>query len=152
MFIKQWCVAYKNGSEFGKMSIQRKNLICSVDLKYVRRKLKDFGRSLIYWRFYIDFINSLRKCKYTYQVNRWLIIWCFKIAPWIIWISELIFHFKLCFNCHPYIEIIIDVFCLDLAPKFDVILLLHSLHLIKYKCCIVIKELVNVIKYIIFPP
>jgi hypothetical protein len=32
MFIKQWCIAYKNGSEFGKMSFDRKNLICSMDL------------------------------------------------------------------------------------------------------------------------
>ncbi len=32
MFIKQWCIAYKNGSEFGKVSIDMKNLICSMDL------------------------------------------------------------------------------------------------------------------------
>ncbi len=26
MFIKQWCIAYKNGSEFGEVSIDMKNM------------------------------------------------------------------------------------------------------------------------------
>ncbi len=31
MFIKEWCIAYRDGTEYGKLFFERKNLIYSMN-------------------------------------------------------------------------------------------------------------------------